>query len=314
MHEVIIVGGGPAGLSAALILGRAHRKTLVLDEGQGRNAPAEAVHNLFLNDGIHPQELRRTGREQLADYQSVEVRDAVVESAGPREYGFELGLADGRRVQCRRLLLATGLADDLPPIEGVEQLWGKAAFHCPYCHGFEVSGKPIAAIGDGMDRAHLALHLGRFTDDLVLCTDGPANLPDVARSALGGAGIPVREEKIARLVGQDGKLEAVEFDSGDRLARDAVFVKTVLRQHSQLPAQLGCVGFSDGTVEIDEFGRTSVPSVYAAGDMCRRATLPRPPGAVSLAASSGMVAGAAIDQELVVADFGLPNPFARKEA
>jgi thioredoxin reductase len=173
MYDAIIVGGGPAGLAAALTLGRSRRRVLLLDAGQGRNAPAAAVHNLLAHDGTPPQELRRIGHEQLGRYPTVEVREGAVHGghALPEE-GFRLELDGGDGVEARRLLLATGLADELPAIDGLAALWGRSAFHCPYCHGFEASGRRLAVLGAGPDRVRLALQLTRFSDDLVVCANG----------------------------------------------------------------------------------------------------------------------------------------------
>jgi thioredoxin reductase len=231
MHDAIIVGRGPAGLAAALTLGRSHRRVLLLDAGQGRNAPAAAVHNLLAHDGTPPEKLRRIGREQLTRYPSVELRQGTVDGAHAlADEGFRLHLGGGERVEARRLLLATGLADELPAIDGLAPLWGRSAFHCQYCHG------------------------------------------------------------------------------GELLDRDAVFIATVLHQRSDLADRLGCTTLADGCVEVDELARTSVPGVYAAGDMAHRAALPRPFAAVSWASASGTLAGAMLDQDLVEADFSLQAP------
>ncbi|QFU90571.1 NAD(P)/FAD-dependent oxidoreductase [Amycolatopsis sp. YIM 10] len=314
MYEVVVVGGGPAGLSAALTLGRARRSTLLLDQGTGRNAPAAAMHNFFLHDGDSPEHLRETGRRQLSAYPTVEIRDATVESATAADSGFEVVLGAGETVRCHRLLLATGVRDELPAIPGIEALWGRSVFHCPYCHGYENTGQPVAVLGGTPDRALLALQLTRFTDDLVLCTDGPAELPPPLRSALADRGVPIRTEPVEGLETQTGALTGLRFSGGAPLARSAAFVKPLLRQRSDLAGRLGCTGFDDGTIEIDEFARTSTPGVFAAGDMCRRAGLPIPLGAIALAVAAGMFAGAAVDQDLVFSDFHIPNPFAPSAA
>jgi thioredoxin reductase len=215
-----------------------------------------------------------------------------------------LRLRGGEDVEARRLLLATGLADELPAIDGLAALWGRSAFHCPYCHGFEASGRRLAVLGAGPERVRLALQLTRFTDDLVLCADGEP-LPRDLAELLAANAVPVRAERVTRFEGGDGRLERIVLARGEPLDRDAVFISTVLRQRSDLAGRLGCTLLPDGCVEVDELARTSVPGVYAAGDMAHRAALPRPFAAVSWASASGTLAGAMLDQDLLATDFGL---------
>jgi len=308
MYDAIIVGGGPAGLAAALTLGRSRRSVLLLDAGEGRNAPAAAVHNLLAQDGTPPEELRRIGREQLARYPGVQLREAAVDGAHAlAEGGFRLRLGGGEHVEARRLVLATGLADELPAIDGLSALWGRSAFQCPYCHGFEVSGRRLAVLGAGSERVRLALQLTRFTDDLVLCTNGEP-LPRDLAGLLATNGVRVRGEPVTRFEGGDGRLERIVLERGEPLDRDAVFIPTVLHQRAHLAGRLGCALLADGCVEVDEFARTSVPGVYAAGDMAHRASLPMPITAVSWASASGGLAGAMLDQDLIGTDFELQAP------
>ncbi|MFE3451638.1 NAD(P)/FAD-dependent oxidoreductase [Nonomuraea sp. NPDC059194] len=307
--DVAVIGGGPAGMAAALTLGRTHRSVLLLDAGQGRNAPAENVHNFLTRDGTPPSLLRELGRRELAAYDTIQVRQ---ESVVDVRAGFELRLSGGGTARARRLLLATGLADDLPGPRGVEALWGRSAFHCPYCHGYECTGKQVAVLGTGLPRVRLALQLSRFAADVALCTDG-SPLDTALRDRLQANGVIVRCEAVARLEATGDRLDQIVFESGPPLARQAVFVANVPRQRSDLAARLGCAIFSDGCVEVNEFGQTSVPGVYAAGDMARRATVPVPLAAVIAAAASGTVAAAVIDQDLLGEDFDLPRPFARAE-
>lgn len=200
-----------------------------------------------------------------------------------------------RTAEARRLLLATGLTDELPGPRGVQALWGRSAFHCPYCHGYECTGKRIAVLGTDPARVRLALQLSRFAADVALCTGGHP-LDPAAQATLETHGIGVRCEAITRLEGTDGRPEQIVFEAGPSLARDAVFVVNVPRQRSDLAARLGCATFADGCVEVNEFGQTSVPVPLAA---------------VIAAAASGTVAAAVIDQDLLSADFDLPNPFAQ---
>jgi thioredoxin reductase len=221
--------------------------------------------------------------------------------------GFRLGLQGGDGVEARRLLLATGLADERPAIDGLAALWGRSAFHCPYCHGFEVSGRRLAVLGAAPERVRLALQLTRFTDDLVLCANGEPLARDLAE-LLAANGVSVRGEPVARFEGDGGRLERIVLERGAPLHRDAVFIPTTLHQRSDLAGQLGCALLPDGCVAVDDFARTSVPGVYAAGDMAHRRSLPAPVAAVSWASASGTLAGAMLDQDLVAADFELQVP------
>jgi thioredoxin reductase len=302
MDDVIVVGGGPAGLSAALTLGRARRTTLVLDSGEYRNATAAHAQNVFTRDGTPPEDLRRIGRDQLGAYPTVTLLAATAEDAREVEGGFEVRLGDGSTRRARRLLLASGMADELPDIEGLAELWGTSVFHCPYCHGYEVRDRPIAVIGSDDRYAELTLHLARFSPDVVLCGHGPLEVGDEVRRLLDRHGVEVREEPIARLVAKDDVLDRIEFSSGEPLSREAVFCSFTLRQRSPLPQRLGCVRFDDDAVEVDDFGRTSVDGVFAAGDLARRAAMPMPFAAVIVAAASGTIAGAAVDKDLLATD------------
>lgn len=306
MYDAIIVGGGPAGLSAAIPLGRMLRSTLVLDSGEPRNAPAEHMHNFLSRDGTPPSELRKVSRQQLERYTTVEIRDVPVTSARQLpEGGFEMTLAGSESVQGRRLLLATGVLDELPPIEGLAELWGLGVFHCPYCHGYEVRGTPLAVLGGTPAAAHLALHLRRLSDDVVLCTNGPVELDPALADALARQSVEVCREPVVRLDHRDGHLERIVFADGTSLARGAMFCTTAtMRQRSDLPSQLGLAMLPDGLVEIDMMSRTSLPGVLAAGDMARRADFGQMP-AVIAAAASGTFAGAVIDKELVAEDVGM---------
>ena len=184
MLDVIIVGAGPAGLSAALILGRCRRKVLVCDNGKPRNRVSKRVSGFLTRDGMPPAELRRVGREQLALYDSVEIRDITVVDARCRDYGFEVELEDGTRLTTRKLLLATGVIDDLPPIEGAEAFYGRGLHHCPYCDGWELRDQPLAVYGGGASAKGMALELTMWSRDLALCANGAAEFPTRIASSL----------------------------------------------------------------------------------------------------------------------------------
>src|SRR5213082_265068 len=197
-YDVVIVGGGFAGLSAALVLGRSRRRVLVSDTGKTRNAVAQESHGFFTRDGTSPAELVRIGREQLRPYETVELYSAGVKAAKAQSKGFEIKLDDETRIACRKLLLASGVVDEMPEIEGFKELWGKSIFNCPYCHGWEVRDQPLALFG-GIELAEL---LKGWSDDLVLCTDGATLSEDESR-LLSKNNIAIREERIVRVEGKN---------------------------------------------------------------------------------------------------------------
>ncbi len=296
MFDVIIVGAGPAGLSAALILGRCRRSVLVCDSGQPRNAASHGLHGFITRDGIEPKEFLLIGREQLRQYETVELRDAKVEMASRRNGGFELTLAGGEKVFSRKLLLATGVVDELPPIEGLDQFYGQSVFHCPYCDGWEMRDQPLAIYGRAESGSGLAVEMTLWSKDLVLCTDGPSDLSSEHSEKLSKHQIPVREEPIARLEGRDGVLEYIVFDNGEKLQRRGLFFSTGWQQSSDLAKTLGCTFSKEGCVDTGEYEATNVRGLYVAGDASRMVQF------VIVAAAEGAQAAVAINKELLKED------------
>jgi thioredoxin reductase len=260
-----VVGGGPAGLSAALVLGRARRRVLVLDTGRPANMKSGAIGGLLGQSGVAPVDLRRAGREQLADLPTVEVRDAAVIDA---DLGTELRvrLDDRSELRTHALVLAHGLSYEPPALPGIEPLWGRSVFHCPFCDGWEVRDRALAVHGNGPDVVRSALVVSGWSSDVVLLTDGPAELGDGGRAMLAAAGVRLREEPIRRLAGHEGRLDRIEFASGPIEERDALFVRTRREQPNGLAGALGCELTPGGTIVTDDDGRATVAGVYAAGD------------------------------------------------
>jgi thioredoxin reductase len=294
--DAVVVGGGPAGLSAALALGRSRRRVLLAADGPTRNAPADAAHNVFTRDGTPPADLVRIGREQLARY-DVTLRDERATDARPTDTGFEVVFAGGGTVHTRGLVLATGVRDVLPDVPGFDALWGTGVFHCPYCHGWEVAGKPLALYNRDASAVDLAQLIKGWSDDLVLFTDGAAELSDDDRARLGRNGVVVRDERVERLVGTEGRLEGVVLQGGEVVRRAGLFVWPEQELRSDLATRLGCPLSDDGRVEADEYGRTEVPGVFVAGDAGPGG------GAVALAAASGTTAGAMLNHDFLAQEF-----------
>jgi thioredoxin reductase len=296
-YDVIIVGGGPAGLSAALVLGRARRRVLVLDEGKPRNAAAQALHGFLSRDGIAPSELLRISHEQLEKYETIHLLTARVEDGVCLEDGFEVITGNGQRFRGRKLMLATGVVDALPSLDGFWEFYGRSVFHCPYCDGWEVRDQPLAVYGQSDERGGgLALELLLWSRDVVLCTDGPSALTPPYRKRLARHGVALREERIARLEGRDGILERIVFTAGRPLERRALFFASPRRQATDLAKRLGCEVYEPGGCRTDKFGRSNVPGLYVIGDASRDVMQ------AVVAAGEGAEAAAAVNTELLKED------------
>ena len=292
-YDCIIVGAGPAGLSAALMLGRCRRNVLVCDVGNQRNARSAAIHNYLTRDGTRPAEFLELGRAEAARYPTIEFRNVEVLDATRSPDGFRVVCADGRQLGARKLLLATGVVDELPPIDGLEPLYGTSVHHCPYCDGWEWRDRPLAIYGTGEEGVALTLGLTAWSRDLVLCTDGPSRLPAEELEHLQQLDIHVREDRIARLEGRDGRLQRIVFQEGEPLEREALFVCASQHQRSGLARKLGCRFTQKGAVDTGTCEATDVPGLYVAGDSSKEAQF------VIVAAAEGTEAGMAINKALL---------------
>jgi thioredoxin reductase len=290
MLDVLVVGGGPAGLSAALMLGRCRRRVLVCDLGKPRNRRSHALHGYLTRDGIVPQTFNDLGRGELAAY-GVEVRCVGVTSAQLLGDYYRVSLADGAFEETRYLLIATGVVDDLPSIAGFEECYGTSIFHCPYCDGWEQRDRRLAAFGRGTAVTGLALGLKTWSADVVVCTHG-AQLKRSLRDRLRQNGIAIYASPIARLEHADGVLTGVVFTSGDVLGTDAMFFSTGQHHQSDLATQLGCTFTRHGAVKTGNLSDTNVPRLFVAGDASRDAQF------VIVAAAEGVKAAVAINRAL----------------
>lgn len=294
LYDVVIVGGGPAGLSAALTLGRGRKRVLLVDAGVRRNAAAEHIYNFITRDGTPPQTFRQLGREQLTTYSNVETREERVEAISGEKGAFGLTFHGGT-VQARRIILCTGMVDEMLPLEGFQGLWGHAIFQCPYCHGWEVQDRAWGYLGRGADAdhfVHFALLLRGWTNDVVAFTGGEFEVDEEGLRSLGAAGVRVETRRVARLLSENGQLEAVELEDGERVARDFLFTHPPQRQ-VEIVRALGLATDAAGFVQADAMTRvTSVPGIYAAGDLTTRMQ------SAIAAAAAGAHAGAAVNAEL----------------
>lgn len=300
LFDVVVVGAGPAGLSAALVLGRCCRRTLVVDSGAPRNARSSGVHGFLTRDGSDPWEIRRIGREQLARYETVELRDGEVTSArcdGPR---FSIDLVGGETIAGRRLLLATGVVDDIPDVQGMEALWGRGVYPCPYCDAWEYRGRRIAVYGRGESGLSQVRALTSWTRDLMLFTDGPTGLSDEDEARLAENQITVVRDRIAFLEETRGSLSRISLVGRPPIERDALFVTGPQRQRSQLVEALGCSLNPRGLVETGEHAATNVPGLFVAGDASGNVQF------AVVAAAEGAEAAFAINRSLVREDFAPP--------
>jgi thioredoxin reductase len=290
MYDVIVAGGGPAGLSAALMLGRCRRRVLLCDTGEPRNRYSHALHGYLTREGIPPADFNSLGRAELTKY-GVECRTVCVSGAERVDERFRVSLGDGRIEESRFLLIATGVKDDLPPIPGIDVCYGRSVHHCPYCDGWEWHDRPLAVLGKGISGVRLALSLKTWSQEVTLCLDG-SRLDRRGRERLERNGIGIRPAKVSTLEHADGMLTAVTFASGPPLTAAALFFTTGQHPQCDLATRMGCVFNNRGTVNTGTLCETNVPGVFVAGDASRDAQF------VVVAAAEGVKAALAINQAL----------------
>ncbi len=302
-RDCIVVGAGAAGLSAALVLGRARQRTLVIDSGRQSNRDADGIGGLLGHDGRSPTAFYASGRDELRAYPSVELRDGEVVGGERREAGFALELADGSREVARRVLLATGMDYRYPALPGIAERWGRSVFHCPFCHGWEHRDEPLGVLDRGAAGVQRALLLRVWSDDVTLLAEGPAELEPADAERLEEAGVAVDERPVSGLMGPDGTLTAVSFADGDARPCGGLLVPVTLHQRSPLAEQLGAAlaerALTAEAVEVDPMFHTSLPGLSAAGDVS--AQMPSVAGAIA----AGHSAAAMIVHGLMAEAHGL---------
>ena len=290
--DCVVVGGGAAGLSAALVLGRARKRTLVVDAGRQSNLSAPGIGGLLGHDGLPPAELYAAARRELEAYPAVEFRAGEVVTAKRDGEEFELELADGSGERTRRLVLAPGMDYRHAEIPGIAERWGRSAFHCPFCHGWEVRDRTLGVLDSGGSGAERALLLRSWSEDVTLFTNGPADLDGSAHERLREAGVAVEERPVSGLLGPGDELAAIALADGAERDCAALLVAVTLHQRSPLPRQLGLElaepgGVVADAIEVDKKLATSVDGVFAAGDTSTQMpSVANAVGAGSMAAAS----------------------------
>lgn len=297
MLDVVIIGGSSAGLSAALILGRSLRDIVIIDDHKPCNRFSHASHGFLTRDGIHPSELLQIAREQLKQYPSVVLKTTAALHIEKNDGGFEITSSDASKLQARTILLATGLHDELPTLKGIEELWGKSVFHCPYCDGYEVRGKAVAVYGEDEATLHLVMMLRNLTDNLTLYAGDGWNLTAAQRERLTRFGIQVVEQPIAALESTGTQIQAVRLVDGTLLGCQALFIRPKTTHRTPFARDLGCNVNANNVVQVDLRGRTSVEGVYAAGDISS------PIRSVAIAVAQGAAAAYGINADLIDHDF-----------
>ena len=291
-YDVIVIGGGPAGLSAAMLLGRARRSVLVCDDGRPRNAPAERMHGFLTRDGTPPADLMRIARAELRAYPSITLLPERVESARESDDGFVVATAAGTEYVGRRLLLTTGVIDALPAIEGLREHWGHSVFVCPFCDGWEMQERRFAVSGRDHEAIDLAQELTDWTGDLTVCPERD-NLTDADPAWLSASGTRLHVGALHRLSGAGASLERIDFADGEQIACDVLFISAPLCQHSPLFRTLNCALSDQGSIAVDADYQTTHRGCYAAGDAVTSVHQ------VIVAAASGVHEAIAITSDLL---------------
>jgi thioredoxin reductase len=298
--DCAIIGGGPAGMNAALVLGRARRSVILFDDNKPRNAVTQHSHGFITRDGVSPSEFRAIGRQELGKYPSIELRSVRVETVRKQGAVFELVTDSGEKFEAANILLAVGFQEILPAVAGIYDYYGKSLFNCPYCDGWELRDKPLVIIAESEPTAsHLPKILYNWSRDIVVCTNGQQVLNAEQKTFFHKYGIDVIEEKIIALGGKNGQLERVIFEHHADIERAGGLVGIQWKQATTFGQDLGCETNAIGGIAIDDRGRTNVKGVYAAGDT----TTLMMGSQLIVAAASGSKAAVGLNTDLIESYF-----------
>lgn len=292
-YDVIIIGGSYAGLSAGMSLGRAMRNTLIIDGGKPCNQQTPHSHNFLTRDGETPAEIGRKAKEQVSKYTSVRFLEDEVTDVSGENNNFEVRTASGRKLHAAKLLFATGLRDTMPSILGFPDCWGISVIHCPYCHGYEYSFEKTGIMSNGAMAFEYAKLINNWTRELTIFTNGKSEIDAEHTAKLKAKNIEVIETEITEVRHDQGKLQAIVFKDGTEFELTALYNRPCFKQHCEIPEKLGCALTEHGYIAVDDFKKTSVAGIYAAGDNTT------PMRSVAGAVAAGTVAASCINHELV---------------
>lgn len=295
--DVIIVGGSYSGLAAGMALGRALRRVLIVDSGLPANRQTPYSHNFITQDGVPPHLIAAKARAQVERYPSVEFLSGQVTDARIKDDGFQVGVDNNIQFTAKKLILATGIRDVMPPIPGFAECWGISVLHCPYCHGYEVRDEVTGVLGNGDKAFELARLISNWTKELTLFTNGPSTLTPEQSAALRKHGIGIEQTPVQELVHDRGRLHQVRFSNGSARAIHSLYAMPAFDQHSSAPQEIGCAFTEEGYIQVDAQQRTSVPGIYACGDSTTRLRT------VANAVATGTTAGMMLNKELIAEEF-----------
>ena len=289
--EVIIIGGSYAGLSAALALGRSRRSVLVIDNGLPCNRQTPHSHNFLTHDGEKPAAIAEKARREMANYKSVQILNELANDGKKSDSGFEIHTKSGNIFQSKKLIFATGLLDLMPAIEGFSECWGISVVHCPYCHGYEFRDQKTGILANGEKAFHLSSLVSNLTDDITILSSGNLDFSEAQKNKLKRQKVKINNQELTEIVHDNGEIKEVVFKDGSREIFAAIYAAIPFKQHSEIPAALGCELTENGLIKVDSFQQTTVEGVYACGDNSGMRS-------VAHAVYSGGLAGAMINKSL----------------
>ena len=299
LFDCAIIGGGPAGLNAALVLGRARRNTILFDNDNPRNAVTQESHGFITRDGIKPQEFREIAHKDIGKYPSIIYEKKEISSITKKDQLFELVTSNNELYQSKTIIISTGLKDVLPDIDNIYEYYGKSLFNCPYCDGWELRDKPLAVIIEEQTQGfHFIQTIYNWSKDLIVCTNGKPILNPDQKRLIHNKGIKIIESKIKNFEGKNGQMEKIHFENGESLIGKGGFVLPQPIQASDFAKKLGCEYNSSGGISVDFYGRTNVPGVHAAGDASVFA-----PAQLIIAAADGLKTAAGVNRDLIQKEF-----------